>query len=84
MHSLYQRILLSNNTLINTLVTLLRSGGNYHHSMFHNPKSGTYDEMSGYLGRWLSMTTAMGVYKLVRCNHFASSRSFNEWTDVLF
>ena len=38
-HSLYQRILLSNNTLISTLV---------------------------------------------RCNHFASSRIFNGWTDVLF
>ena len=38
-HSLYQRILHSSNTLINTLV---------------------------------------------RCNHFASSRIFNEWTDVLF
>ena len=38
-HSLYQRILHSSNTLINSLV---------------------------------------------RCNHFASSRIFNEWTDVLF
>ena len=31
--------------------------GHYHHGC----QSGTYDEMSGYLGRWLSMTTAMGV-----------------------
>ena len=38
-HSLYQRILYSSNTLINSLI---------------------------------------------RCNHFASSRIFNEWTDVLF
>ena len=28
--------------------------------------SGTKDEMSGYLGRWLSMTTALGVY-----NHYS-------------
>ena len=34
--------------------------GNYHHGMFSN-QSGTYDEISGSLGRWLSMTTAMGV-----------------------
>ena len=25
--------------------------GNYHHGMFHNHQSGTYDEMSGSLGR---------------------------------
>ena len=34
--------------------------GHYHHGMFR--QSGTYDEMSGFLGRWLSMTTGMGVY----------------------
>ena len=33
--------------------------GHCHHGMFR--QSGTYDEMSGSLGRWLSMTTAVGV-----------------------
>ena len=38
--------------------------GNYHHGMFH--QSGTHDEMSGSLDRWLSMTTAMEVWVTAR------------------
>ena len=37
--------------------------GNYHPGIFRNGK--IYDESSGSLGRWLSMTTAMGVSRLI-------------------
>ena len=49
--------------------------GHYHHGMFRN-QSGTYDEMSGSLGRWLSMTTAMGVYAVVKSYSPYTSMSF--------